>query len=120
MSEYRTFVLHKENFTVNPCLENVQFSTEADENLASYVIRAKIRPETPFVEVLDLLKAGMSLTVRIASKSYKLELSEIAEQLQSCIVVKGKQFEHQFVYDGPGDGRHCVFCQQKQPYGPTG
>jgi hypothetical protein len=33
----------------------------------------------------------------------------------ACITVKGKQFRHQFVYDGPGDGVHCVFCQYQRP-----
>jgi len=37
-----------------------------------------------------------------------------AEEMKKCIVVKGIQFRHQFVFDGPGDGRHCVFCQCKE------
>src|ERR1700731_602754 len=35
-----------------------------------------------------------------------------------CITVKGKLFKHQFVYDGVGDGRHCIFCQD--PEGENG
>lgn len=31
-----------------------------------------------------------------------------------CITVKGKQLKHQFVYDGPRDGRHCIFCGDKE------
>jgi hypothetical protein len=31
----------------------------------------------------------------------------------SCIVVKGKQFMHQPVYDGDGDKIHCIFCQRR-------
>jgi hypothetical protein len=27
-----------------------------------------------------------------------------------CIVVKGKQFKHQFVYNAVDEGRHCIFC----------
>lgn len=33
----------------------------------------------------------------------------------ACITVKGKQFRHQFVYDGVGDGVHCIFCRVQYP-----
>lgn len=32
--------------------------------------------------------------------------------MTACISVKGKQFEHQLVYDGPGEAKHCIYCQQ--------
>lgn len=35
--------------------------------------------------------------------------------MQACIVVKGKQFRHQFLYTGIGDERHCHFCQLTYP-----
>lgn len=31
--------------------------------------------------------------------------------MKKCIVVKGVQFRHSLVLDGPGAGVHCVFCQ---------
>jgi hypothetical protein len=31
----------------------------------------------------------------------------------SCITIKGKKFTHQSVYDGPGSGVHCIFCQKR-------
>jgi hypothetical protein len=30
---------------------------------------------------------------------------------KDCIVIKGKQFTHLFVYDGIDDQVHCIFCQ---------
>jgi len=31
-----------------------------------------------------------------------------------CITVKGKEYRHQFVYDGAGPGKHCLFCGMKE------
>jgi hypothetical protein len=52
----------------------VQFAAEVDGS--SYLIRAKIKPETPLSEVLELLQAGMSLNVTIDGKKRKLTLSD--------------------------------------------
>lgn len=33
-----------------------------------------------------------------------------------CITVKGKEFEHQFLYTGVGEERRCHFCQADEAY----
>jgi hypothetical protein len=33
---------------------------------------------------------------------------------QYCIVVKGHQFKHQFVYNGDRPGKHCLYCQMEE------
>lgn len=35
--------------------------------------------------------------------------------MQACITVKGKPFQHQFLYTGNGDERRCHFCQLAFP-----
>lgn len=40
-------------------------------------------------------------------------MSEKSLSESNCIVVRGKQYLHQPVYDGDGDKIHCIFCQRQ-------
>jgi hypothetical protein len=79
MSEYHTYVLGKDDFTVGQDLKDIEIKTEAGADGTQYVIKAKCGLDTPFGRILELMEMGMEFKITLAdgTKS-KLQLVPIA------------------------------------------
>jgi len=74
MSEYRTYVSGKDNFSTER-LSDIQITIEAGSESTQYTIRAKCGLDTPLRRILELIEIGMEFKITLADgKKYKLRL----------------------------------------------
>ena len=60
------------------------------------------------------MRAARSVVLRVHGMSF--EQGKAHDMKRVCITVKWKLFNHQFVYSGVGDDRHCIFCQEPEGF----
>ena len=81
MSDYKTYVLAKGDFTLADDLQDIAITTAVrndEKGWTEYVIKAKCSLDTPIGRIIEMMQAGMNFTLTLKDgKKYKIELKEV-------------------------------------------